>query len=90
MMERDVAVCGREIGELKKKLDNQAAILQQMQSMNTNIAVLAEQVRQLAEATGKLDQRLDAVEDRPARRWDVLIVALITAGAGAIIGMLVK
>lgn len=89
-VERDVSVCGREIGELKKKIESQAAILQQLQSMNANIAVLAEQLKQLAQTTAKLDQRLDAVEERPAKRWDTVVAAVITGLIGIAIGYFVK
>lgn len=67
-LEGDVVACGRDIGEVKKKLDAQGAILQQLQQMNANIAVLAEQVKQLATTTAKLDERLEDVEKRPAKR----------------------
>ena len=89
-VERDVAVCGREISELKQKIESQSAILQQLQSMNANIAVLAEQVKQLAKTTAKLDQRLDAVEGRPAKRWDAIVAAVITGLVGVAIGYFVK
>lgn len=89
-MGRDVAVCGREIGELKKKLDDQAAILAQMRDMNGNIMVLAEQVKHLATSTSKLDERLAAVESRPAKRWDTIAAAGLSGVVAFLIGFLTK
>lgn len=85
--ERDVAVCGREIGELKQKLDAQAAMLAQMKDMNGHILVLAEQVRQLASGEAKLDARIAAVEGRPGRRWDAVVGAVIAGAVGILVGV---
>lgn len=87
-VERDVAVCGREIGEVKRRLDDTAALLSQMKDMNGHIMVLAEQVRQLAGREAKLDARLAAVEARPARRWDAVAGAVIAAGVGVVMGLI--
>lgn len=86
--ERDVAACGREIGEVRRRVDDQAAMLVQMKDMNGHIMVLAEQMKQLARGEAKLDGRLAALEARPARRWDAVVGALIAGVVGAVVGLL--
>lgn len=86
-VERDVAVCGREIGEMKKKMDDLSAIISQLKDMNGNIMVLAEQVKTLAGASNKLEERMAAVEAKPARRWDAIVGALIAALVSGVVGV---
>ena len=54
-------------------------------NLTASVARLAESVEQMAKAQEKQGQRLEALEQKPAKRWDSLVDKALWAVAGALI-----
>ena len=59
-----------------------------IQQLTLDVAKISAMMDFLAEKMDKLDSKVEALEQKPAKRWDGLVTALITALAGALIGWL--
>jgi alcohol dehydrogenase class IV len=59
-----------------------------IQQLTLDVAKISAKMDFLAEKMDKLDSKVEALEQKPAKRWDGLVTALITALAGALIGWL--
>ena len=72
----------RNEGRIKKlEGENEA-----LQKLTTSVAVMAEQMKQITSAVGNLNAKVDVIEARPAKRWEAVTVAAITAIVAALIG----
>ena len=54
----------------------------------TAVEVLATRQESMADSVGRLDEKLDALERRPAKRWESLTDKLLLALAGAFVSFL--
>ena len=52
----------------------------------TSMEVMAERQEQVVETVGKLDTKVTALEEKPAKRWDALMDKIVWAIAAALIG----
>lgn len=52
----------------------------------TSMEVMAEKQEQVADSVGKLDSKVTALEEKPAKRWDGLVDKIVWAIAAALIG----
>lgn len=52
----------------------------QIERLTTNIETMTGEIR-------KQGDRLDAIEEKPSKRWDALVVAVITGIVGVLIGL---
>ncbi|OPX85942.1 MAG: hypothetical protein A4E52_01576 [Pelotomaculum sp. PtaB.Bin013] len=59
-------------------------------SIRSDIKSLGEKLDTLGGQLSKAEERICALEQRPARRWDTVVVALISAAIGAGVGALIK
>ena len=71
------------IGELKEEITavNQLA---------TSVAVMAEQLKAMNANVDSLSDKVDAIEAKPAKRWEGLVDKLLFAVAGAVLAWLVQ
>lgn len=71
------------IGELKEEITavNQLA---------TSVAVMAEQLKTMNANVDSLSDKVDAIEAKPAKRWDGLVDKLLYAVAGAVLAWLAQ
>lgn len=72
----------RNEGRIKKLENEQSALHDLAKSM----AVMAEKQEQVADTVDKLDGKVTALEEKPAKRWDGLVDKIIWAVAAAMIG----
>ena len=56
--------------------------------LTASVASLAKSVEQMAKAQEKQGKRLEALEQRPAKRWDTLVDKIIWAVAAALIAFI--
>ena len=56
-----------------------------LNSLTTSVASLAQSVKQMATAQEKQGKRLEALEQKPAKRWDSLVEKAIWAFAGGLL-----
>lgn len=68
-----------------KRLDSHGEQIDEMQKL---LVKLTELERQNAELIRDTQRRLAAIESKPAKRWDALGAAALTALAGGIVGYL--
>lgn len=66
-----------------KKLEGEHETLQKLA---TSVAVMAEQLKQVNDNVKSLDHKVDEIEGRPAKRWETIVAAAITAVIAALIG----
>ena len=65
-----------------KKLENEH---ETMHKLVTSVAVMAEQLRTMNENMDVLTGKVDALEDKPAKRWDALVEKIVWAVAAAVV-----
>ena len=63
-----------------KKLEGEHEVLHQLAP---SVAVMAEQLKTMNENVDTLTGKVDALEDKPGKRWDGLVDKLLFAVAGA-------
>ena len=68
-------------------LENNYAIVNQL---SIHMERLASNMEAMARELAKQGTKLDDLEMKPAKRWDLIVTSIITGIAGAFIGMLLK
>ena len=73
---------------------------ERLQSLETNYAIvnqlsihmerLASNMEAMAKELARQGTKLDDLEMKPAKRWDLIVTSIITGLAGAFIGLLIK
>ena len=63
-----------------KNLEEEQSVLH---NLATSVAVMAEQMKAMNQNVDTLTAKVDALEAKPAKRWDWLVDKLIAAAAGA-------
>lgn len=66
-----------------KKLETEHETLQKLA---TSVAVMAEQLKQVNDNVRSLGHKVDEIEGRPAKRWESVVAAAITAIIAALVG----
>jgi t-SNARE complex subunit (syntaxin) len=68
------------------RLDKLEESTEAINRLATSMEVMAERQEQVVETVGKLDCKVTALEEKPAKRWDGLIDKIVWAIAAALIG----
>jgi methyl-accepting chemotaxis protein len=68
------------------RLDKLEESTEAINRLATSMEVMAERQEQVVETVGKLDTKVTALEEKPAKRWDDLMDKIIWAIAAALIG----
>ena len=66
-----------------KRIDKQETILE-------NIRNIVEEIRFMREDLNSVTKKVDELEKQPAKRWDLIITAVISAGASGLIGFILS
>lgn len=66
-----------------KRIDKQETILE-------NIRNIVEEIRFMREDLNSVTKKVDELEKQPAKRWDLIITAVISAGASGLIGFIIS
>lgn len=66
-----------------KKLEGENNVLHQLA---TSVAVMAEQLKTMNSRVGTLTEKVDDIEAKPAKRWESIVAACISALVGAVLG----
>lgn len=80
-LEERVSANTRRIGDLEQGQET-------LNRMATAVEVLATKQETVAGNVARLDEKLDALERRPGKRWDSLVDKMLFAAAGAVIAWL--
>lgn len=68
-----------------KKLETENQVLHELAK---SVAVMTEQLKTMNTSIHSLDEKVDDLESKPAKRWDSLVGAIIGAAAGAFLAWL--
>ncbi len=68
------------------RLDKLEESTEAINRLATSMEVMAERQEQVVETVGKLDTKVTALEEKPAKRWDGLVDKVVWAIAAAFIG----
>jgi chromosome segregation ATPase len=68
------------------RLDKLEESTEAINRLATSMEVMAERQEQVVETVGKLDTKVTALEEKPAKRWDALVEKIVWAIAAALIG----
>ena len=71
------------------RLDTVEKNQEALNQIATSVAVMAEQQKNISKKVDDIDNKVDAIESKPAKRWDGLMDKLIAAVAGAFLAWLV-
>lgn len=66
-----------------KKLESENNVLHQLA---TSVAVMAEQLKTMNTKVGTLTEKVETIEERPAKRWDAVVTTCISILVGALLG----
>lgn len=62
--------------------------VRQINELVASVKVLATQMESMATEQRKMGDRLDAIEEKPAKRWDTVISGIISGVIGILIGLM--
>lgn len=68
-----------KIPDLEKRIDKQEELMQEIHSQGKTLATQTEQIKILCDCYKKQNERLDEIEKKPSKRWDLLIASGIAA-----------
>lgn len=71
-----------------KRITDLEAKVKDIGELTASVASLAKSVEQMAKAQEKQGKRLEALEQKPAKRWDTLVDKIIWAIAAALIAFI--
>ena len=71
-----------------KRITDLEAMVKDIGELTASVASLAKSVEQMAKAQEKQGKRLEALEQKPAKRWDTLVDKIIWAIAAALIAFI--
>ena len=100
-MAESIYVTQNEFNLATKRIDEENKRQnERLQSLETNYAIvnqlsihmerLASNMEAMAKELARQGTKLDDLEMKPAKRWDLIVTSIITGLAGAFIGLLLK
>lgn len=76
---------GEEHNRQNERISEVETKVKDISDLTTSVASLAKSVEQMAKAQEKQGKRLEALEQKPGKRWDTLVDKIIWAIAAALI-----
>ena len=76
---------GEEHKRQNERISELETKVKDISDLTTSVASLAKSVEQMAKAQEKQGKRLEALEQKPGKRWDTLVDKIIWAIAAAMI-----
>lgn len=78
-----LAEIGRRSKSNTPRLESVEKNQEALNSIATSVAVMAEQQKNISKKVYDIDNKADAIESKPAKRWDSIVDKLIWLVAGA-------
>lgn len=72
------------------RIDNLEKIADSMHEMSISTNQTVTEIKALREDFKKVDERIDKLEEKPIKRYDTIVTAIITAICGGVIGYLLS
>lgn len=70
------------------RLENLEAEVKQISELVSSVRVLAVNIEAMNKELAKQGERLEKIEEKPAKRWDSVVAGIITGIVGILIGLL--
>lgn len=70
------------------RLDKLEESTEAINRLATSMEIMAERQEQTVETIDKLDRKVTALEEKPARRWDGMVDKIVWAVAAAFVGFI--
>ena len=77
---------GKDIESLKRRMDGAEAIVGVVHQLAEEMVGLTKEIKFMNATITTLTAKVAEIENRPAKRWEMLVTALISAVVGAVIG----
>lgn len=77
-----------ENNRVSHRLSTLEESVRQITELVASVKVLATQMEAMATEQRKMGDRLDAIEEKPAKRWDTVISGVISGVVGILIGLM--
>lgn len=84
--QQPLLVCDERFRRDKERLKDHDATIKQLSEVSLRLGVLVEQHEQKIRSN---DERIDELQQKPAKRWDLIVTTLITLGLGTLVGYIV-
>lgn len=85
-----IAEIKKEIGSLKHRMDSAEEVVNVVHQLAQEMVGLTKEVGFMNKTLIQLTAKVASLEEKPAKRWDTLVSALLGAAAGAIGAMIFK
>ena len=82
------AVCQEHMRSVDGRLDDLEDQVKQISELVTAVKVLAANVETMGKELAKQGERLEKIEEKPAKRWDTIVTCVITGIVGILIGLI--
>lgn len=79
----------KELENLERRVEKLENIFDTVNKLTVQIEKLALETKYSREDINKLIERVDLLEQKPAKRWDTVITSILTGIIGAVIGAIV-
>ncbi len=80
----------KEIGSLKHRMDNVEKVVEVVHQLAQEMVGLTKEVGFMNKTLVQLTAKVAGLEERPAKRWESFVLALVGAAAGAVAAMIFK
>ena len=77
-----------EVDTLRKDLNKQAKLVENIQELSNSVALLANNVKTMLEEQQKQDDRITLIEQKPIKRYDSVVDKVIMLIVAALVGAL--
>ena len=74
--------------QLTARVDALEANVKEIGRLTVSVEKMAVSMESMATEQKKQGERLDKIEEKPAKRWDAIVTALITGIIGILIGLI--
>lgn len=80
----------QEIKDISRRLDNLEKLTQSVYDLASSVKVLTEKQSSTEENVRQIAEDVDELKNKPAKRWEAVVAALIAGIVGAFIGRIFK
>lgn len=85
-----IAEIKKEIGSLKHRMDSAEEVVNVVHQLAQEMVGLTKEVGFMNKTLVQLTAKVASLEEKPAKRWDTLVHALLGAAAGAVGAMIFR
>ena len=79
-----------QVSGIERRLDNLEKLTQSVQQMAVSLERLTTQQSATEDKITKMSKDVDEMKEKPAKRWDAVVAALIAGVIGAFVGHFIK